>query len=228
MSCMASSTNTRARSFYTGPAMLMLLQCLRHAVSLPNTHPTMRLLPSLLRLRLRLPTPNLQTAHLSTSPSLLNGKSLPPRTPLLDADLIENFLKGSGPGGQKINKTSSAVQLKHIPTGIVVKYQDTRSREINRKMARRILQERIEEMELGEGARTKVKAREKAKKKASSGKKARRKYRALAEGKGGGEGGEEGDGAADIEEGDAIDGVEQRERVEEKVEGADKSKTVGG
>ncbi|KAH7392887.1 RF-1 domain-containing protein [Pyrenochaeta sp. MPI-SDFR-AT-0127] len=114
--------------------------------------------------------------HTST-PAL--SKSLPPRTPLLDADLIENFLKGSGPGGQKINKTSSAVQLKHIPTGIVVKYQDTRSREINRKMARRILQDRIEELELGEDARTRVKAREMGKKKASSGKKSRRKYRAL-------------------------------------------------
>lgn len=105
----------------------------------------------------------------------------------MDADLIENFLKGSGPGGQKINKTSSAVQLKHIPTGIVVKYQDTRSREINRKMARRILQDKIEELQLGEEARTRVMAREKSKKKASSSKKSRRKYRALAEGKDGAE-----------------------------------------
>ncbi|KAI4604959.1 hypothetical protein J4E80_010790 [Alternaria sp. BMP 0032] len=187
----------------------------------------MRLLPAL---RFRPNVPRLQTAHLSTSPSLLNGKSLPPRTPLLDADLIENFLKGSGPGGQKINKTSSAVQLKHIPTGIVVKYQDTRSREINRKMARRILQERIEEMELGEGARTKVKAREKAKKKASSGKKARRKYRALAGEKGeeGGEEGESGENGENGENGEAVDGVEQEERVEEKAEVVDKSKTVGG
>ncbi|KAI4679325.1 uncharacterized protein J4E84_008353 [Alternaria hordeiaustralica] len=179
----------------------------------------MRLLPAL---RFRPNVPRLQTASLSTSPSLLNGKSLPPRTPLLDADLIENFLKGSGPGGQKINKTSSAVQLKHIPTGIVVKYQDTRSREINRKMARRILQERIEEMELGEGARTKVKAREKAKKKASSGKKARRKYRALAGEKDGEDGGEEG------KTGEVVDGLELGEGAEEKVEGADNSKTVGG
>lgn len=118
--------------------------------------------------------------HTSTPTS---EKSLPPRPVLLDSDLIENFLKGSGPGGQKINKTSSAVQLKHIPTGIVVKYQDTRSREVNRKMARRILQDRIEELTLGEDARTRVKARQMSKKKASSDKKKRRKYRALAEGK---------------------------------------------
>ncbi|KAH8716828.1 RF-1 domain-containing protein [Phaeosphaeriaceae sp. PMI808] len=114
------------------------------------------------------------------APFLL-AKSLPPRPVLLDSDLIENFLKGSGPGGQKINKTSSAVQLKHIPTGIVVKYQDTRSRTVNRKMARMILQDKIEEAELGEGARTRVKAREKSKKKASADKKKRRKYRELGE-----------------------------------------------
>ncbi|KAH4861699.1 hypothetical protein HBI26_078370 [Parastagonospora nodorum] len=109
------------------------------------------------------------------------AKSLPPRVPLPDSDIIEKFLHGSGPGGQKINKTSSAVQLKHIPTGIVVKYQDTRSRTVNRKMARKILQERIEEAELGDDARTKVKQREKSRKKQSADKKKRRKYRKLGE-----------------------------------------------
>ena len=115
---------------------------------------------------------------LSTSPPSLS-KALPPRPTLHDTDLIEKFLHGSGPGGQKINKTSSAVQLKHIPTGIVVKYQDTRSRTVNRKMARKILQEKIEEMELGEEARTRVKHREKSAKKRSGEKKRRRKYRRL-------------------------------------------------
>ncbi|OWY55962.1 peptidyl-tRNA hydrolase-like protein [Alternaria alternata] len=192
----------------------------------------MRLLSiaALARLTTATPLPSttipIQCAYLSTTTTLLNGgKSLPPRTPLLDTDLIENFLKGSGPGGQKINKTSSAVQLKHIPTGIVVKYQDTRSREVNRKMARRILQDRIEEMELGEGARTRVKAREKSKKKASSAKKARRKYRKLAEGKEGEEGegeGVEGVGMADNEEGAELRGEE------ELVEGGERSKTAGG
>ncbi|CAE7194919.1 hypothetical protein P3342_009761 [Pyrenophora teres f. teres] len=150
------------------------------------------------------------TRPLHTSHPLLS-KSLPPRVPLPDSDLIENFLKGSGPGGQKINKTSSAVQLKHIPTGIVVKYQDTRSREINRKMARRILQDRIEELQLGEDARTRVRAREKSKKKASKEKKARRKYRALEEKKAGAEG-EEGEEGEDVEEWDIEGG-------EEKIEG---------
>ena len=177
----------------------------------------------------RLPSTTIpiQFAYLSTTTTLLNGKSLPPRTPLLDTDLIENFLKGSGPGGQKINKTSSAVQLKHIPTGIVVKYQDTRSREVNRKMARRILQDRIEEMELGEGARTRVKAREKSKKKASSAKKARRKYRKLAEGKEGEEGEGEGVEGVGVGVGGSEVGAELRGE-EELVEGEERSKTAGG
>ncbi|KAH6642378.1 RF-1 domain-containing protein [Boeremia exigua] len=126
--------------------------------------------------------------HAFHSSALLLSKQLPPRRVIPESEIIENFLKGSGPGGQKINKTSSAVQLKHIPTGIVVKYQDTRSRALNRKVARKLLQDRIEELELGDEARTKVKGREISKKKASSDKKKRRKYRALEEAKAGGEG----------------------------------------
>lgn len=116
-----------------------------------------------------------------TSSPLSLAKPLPPRRQIPDDEIIENFLKGSGPGGQKINKTSSAVQLKHIPTGVVVKSQETRSRTQNRKIARRLLAERIEELELGEDSRTAFKAREKSRKKASADKKKRRKYRTLAE-----------------------------------------------
>lgn len=60
-------------------------------------------------------------------------------------DLIEKFIMGSGKGGQKINKTSSCVYLKHLPTGIEVKCQRDRSREMNRFYARRELCERLEE-----------------------------------------------------------------------------------
>lgn len=172
----------------------------------------------------RLPILRLTTAHharaFSTSTPTLE-KSLPPRRVLLDSDLIEKFLHGSGPGGQKINKTSSAVQLKHIPTGIVVKYQDTRSRTVNRKMARKILQEKIEEAELGEDARTKVKQREKSKKKASADKKKRRKYRRLGEGQGGAESGE----AEDIEEGES---VEPETNIIEGIQAQPVSKVEGG
>lgn len=56
------------------------------------------------------------------------------------------LLTGSGPGGQAINKTSSSVSLIHLPTGIRVQAQPTRSREQNRKAARRILAEKLDLM----------------------------------------------------------------------------------
>ena len=59
------------------------------------------------------------------------------------ADLIEQFTKGSGKGGQKVNKTTSCVQLKHSPTGIIVKCSKSRSREINRFLAKRQLCDQI-------------------------------------------------------------------------------------
>ncbi len=59
-------------------------------------------------------------------------------------DLVEKFIRGSGSGGQKINKTSSCIFLKHTPSGISVKCQLERSREMNRFHARRELCERLE------------------------------------------------------------------------------------
>ncbi|RXK39329.1 hypothetical protein M231_03408 [Tremella mesenterica] len=61
-----------------------------------------------------------------------------------ESDLEERFDRGRGPGGQAINKTNSAVSLIHLPTGIRVQAQPTRSREENRKAARRILAEKLE------------------------------------------------------------------------------------
>ncbi len=62
-----------------------------------------------------------------------------------DADLIEKFILGSGKGGQKINKTSSCVYLKHLPSSIEIKCQRDRSREMNRYYARKDLCEKLEE-----------------------------------------------------------------------------------
>ena len=62
---------------------------------------------------------------------------------LEDADIEETFVRGSGSGGQKINKTSSCVQLKHLPSGTIVRCQETRSREANRWLAREMLAERL-------------------------------------------------------------------------------------
>ncbi|MBY0529583.1 MAG: peptide chain release factor-like protein [Rhabdochlamydiaceae bacterium] len=63
-----------------------------------------------------------------------------------EEDLIEKFILGSGSGGQKINKTSSCVYLKHLPSGIEVKCQKERSREQNRVYAREELCDKIEEI----------------------------------------------------------------------------------
>lgn len=62
------------------------------------------------------------------------------RVPVLkDEDLEERFVKGSGPGGQSVNKTSNCVVLHHKPTGTVVKCHKTRSLDENRKIARKLL-----------------------------------------------------------------------------------------
>ena len=58
-------------------------------------------------------------------------------------DVEEKFIHGGGRGGQKINKSTNAVQLKHIPTGITVKYQKHRERAMNRILALRELLEKL-------------------------------------------------------------------------------------
>ncbi|KAF6841596.1 peptidyl-trna hydrolase domain protein [Colletotrichum plurivorum] len=119
----------------------------------------------------------------STSPSALVKKhQMPPRPkPPPDSEIEESYLKGSGPGGQKINKTSSAVQLKHIPTGIVVKSQATRSRSQNRKIARELLAQKIDDLQNGDQSRSAIVGEVKRKKAASAAKKSKRKYRKLEE-----------------------------------------------
>ncbi|KAI2643519.1 RF-1 domain-containing protein [Xylaria nigripes] len=120
----------------------------------------------------------------SNNPSLqkISSKNLPPRPkPPPEDEIEESFLKGSGPGGQKINKTSSAVQLKHIPTGLVVKSQATRSRTQNRAIARQLLADKLDDIARGTDSRSAVVGEVKRKKKASSAKKSRRKYRKLEE-----------------------------------------------
>lgn len=101
---------------------------------------------------------------------------LPPRRSIPEDEIQESFLKGSGPGGQKINKTSSAVQLKHLPTGIVVKCQATRSRAQNRKSARKLLAEKLEQVEMGDQSRTALRAELERRKRRVREKKARKKY----------------------------------------------------
>ena len=63
-----------------------------------------------------------------------------------ESDLRERFIRAKGKGGQKVNKTSCCVYLKHLPTGVEVKCQKERSQVLNRFFARRILTEKIEMM----------------------------------------------------------------------------------
>ena len=64
-----------------------------------------------------------------------------------EEDIDESFVLGGGPGGQKTNKTSSVVRLSHGPSGLMVRCGETRSRETNRWLARRMLAETILERE---------------------------------------------------------------------------------
>ena len=68
---------------------------------------------------------------------------------LLEKDLEEKFVRSSGSGGQKVNKTSTCVHLKHTPTGLAVKVQKSRSQGLNRFYARRQLCELLENELLG-------------------------------------------------------------------------------
>src|SRR5262245_29695309 len=61
-----------------------------------------------------------------------------------EEDIEEQFVRSSGAGGQKVNKTSTCVVLHHRPTGIRVKCQRQRSQALNRFLARRILLDKIE------------------------------------------------------------------------------------
>jgi protein subunit release factor B len=63
---------------------------------------------------------------------------------VLESDIEEKFVRSSGKGGQHVNKVSTSVYLKHLPTGIEVKCQQERSQALNRFLARRILLEKIE------------------------------------------------------------------------------------
>ncbi|KAJ5484928.1 peptide chain release factor-like protein [Penicillium diatomitis] len=130
--------------------------------------------------RLSLLVANLSCRSYSQTPNLAS-KPLPPRLKINDADLTISYLKGTGPGGQKINKTNSAVQISHAPSGIVVKCQATRSRSQNEKIARSLLADKVESQEKGDQSRVALKAAAARKKKASKLKKARRKYRQLEE-----------------------------------------------
>lgn len=90
--------------------------------------------------------PSLQVLRSTTKSSI--DFSLVPK--LDEKDLDESFVRGSGPGGQAVNKTANCVVLKHVPTGIVIKCHEHRSVSQNRKSAREILINKLDILQNGE------------------------------------------------------------------------------
>ena len=83
-----------------------------------------------------------------------------------ESDLEESFARSSGPGGQNVNKVSTAVTLRHLPSGISVTVQDSRSQAVNRKLARERLLDTIENARAGE-RRAEIANREKERRRKS-------------------------------------------------------------
>lgn len=72
---------------------------------------------------------------------------------IFEKDIIEKFVRSSGKGGQHLNKASTCVYLKHLPTSVEVKCMMERSQAINRFLGRRLLADKIEEMVKGRESR---------------------------------------------------------------------------
>ena len=71
---------------------------------------------------------------------------------LKEEELDIQYIRGWGPGGQATNKTNNAVQMKHLPTGIVVKCHETRSQSKNKEIAKEMLINRLDLLINGEDA----------------------------------------------------------------------------
>lgn len=95
---------------------------------------------------------------------------------ILEEELVEKFVRSGGPGGQHLNKTSTCVYLKHTPTGIEVKCQESRSQPLNRLLARRLLADKIEESMYGRKSASEVERDKLRKQKIRRKKKSRIKH----------------------------------------------------
>ena len=100
------------------------------------------------------------------------------RLGIREQDLVERFVRSRGHGGQKVNKTSTCVYLKHLPTGIEVKCQETRSQPLNRFLARRTLVEKLQRLVMGSESPGEKERLKKRKQKGRRKRKAKKKYSA--------------------------------------------------
>jgi protein subunit release factor B len=98
-----------------------------------------------------------------------------------EEDIEEKFIRSSGSGGQKVNKTSTCVYLRHIPTGIEVKCMKERSQPLNRFLARRELVEKISKVS-GQITSDDIKMEKIRRQKAKRKKRAQLKYRSEVKG----------------------------------------------
>jgi peptide chain release factor len=92
-----------------------------------------------------------------------------------EEDIEEKFIRSSGRGGQKVNKTSTCVYLRHTPTGIEVKCMKERSQSLNRFLARRELVEKISKVS-GQTTSDDIKMAKIRRQKAKRKKRAKLKY----------------------------------------------------
>ena len=87
------------------------------------------------------------TMRLASNKQKLDYSKVPQ---LKEEELEETMIKGSGPGGQAVNKTSNCIMLRHKPTNIIVKCHIHRVTEQNRKEARNILINKLDQLLNGE------------------------------------------------------------------------------
>jgi len=101
-------------------------------------------------------------------------------------EVVEKFVRSAGPGGQKVNKTSSAVYLRHLPTGIEIKMQQDRSQAVNRFLAWRLLADKVEARQTGKDPQAagvdRIRKQKQRRLRKSKGKKIRAEIRLISNG----------------------------------------------
>ncbi|ETV88591.1 hypothetical protein H257_00143 [Aphanomyces astaci] len=148
-----------------------MLHMVRRASSLPGCRPTQTIL------RANETNGGHIVGTFRTRLSSSWGKVLTSKVVVIDEnDLEEKFVKGSGNGGQKINKVRNSVFLKHTPTGVFVQCQKTRSLDDNRRVARKLLHAKLDDLVNGTTSKRNVKIQLAQKKKAKKKAKSRQKH----------------------------------------------------